>query len=89
MLKFENLAKVGDVIRGYDFESSKDYFIEGKVVAKDWVIRDGMKLYKAYHIEIARDGLNEDASGKRVGDIGYIPMESMFDYDDRIEVINE
>ena len=34
MLKYENLANVGDTIRGYDFMGSKDAYIQGRIIAK-------------------------------------------------------
>jgi len=89
MLKFENVAEVGDRIRGYDFESSKDYFIEGIVTAKGWIKHPetGVELYKGYTINIDKDGVKNE--GKRTGDIGYVPFESTFDYDERIKVIKK
>jgi hypothetical protein len=86
-MKFENVAKVGDRIRGYDFMGIKDHFIEGVVVAKGWIKHPvtGMELYKGYTIKIDRDGV--DNTGDRVGDDGYIPFESTFDYDSRVELV--
>ena len=34
MLKYENFAKVGDVIRAYDFQGTKGAYLEGPVIEK-------------------------------------------------------
>lgn len=86
MLKFENLAQVGDRIRAYDFMGNKEAFIEGKVVAKGSITHPvtGMYMYEAYSIEIDVDG----ADFGREGDVGYVPFESGFmEYDDRVELV--
>lgn len=85
MLKFENLAQVGDRIRSYDFMGNKEAFIEGKVIAKGEIYHptQGFYMYDAYTIEIEKDG----ADFGREGDIGYVPFESSMDYDERVELV--
>ena len=81
MLKFENLANVGQVIRSYDFYGNKEAFIEGKIVEKGWMPNGAL----GYTIEIMKDG----ADFGRVGDIGYVAFETSFlEYDDRVELID-
>ena len=89
MLKFENVAEVGDRIRGYDFQSNKDYFIEGVVIAKGWIKHPttGAKLYKGYTVRCEKDTMDAGYYSNRLHDLVYVPFESTFDYDDRIEVI--
>lgn len=79
MLKYQNLAKIGDRIRAYDFMGRKEAYIEGTVTAK------GMAPggYYAYTIDIEKDG----AGFGREGDQGYIPFETSLDYDDRVELV--
>ena len=77
--KFENTAEVGDVIRGYDFRGH-DSYIEGEVIEKGMV-----HGYYAYSINIVKDTAGE---GGRVGDVGYIPFESTFDFDGRDEKVS-
>jgi hypothetical protein len=84
MLKYENLANVGAVIRGYDFMGSKGAYIEGRVIAKGEV-RDaeGRYHFDGYTIMVEKDG----AEFGREGDEAYIPFETSMDYDGRVELI--
>jgi hypothetical protein len=85
MLKYENLANIGDVIRGYDFMGSRDAYIEGTVIAKGAVHNpSGQYMFEAYTIMIEKDG----AEFGREGDEGYIPFETSMDYDGRVELID-
>jgi hypothetical protein len=86
MLKYQNLAQVGDRIRAYDFRGGKDYYIEGRVTAKGAIRspQGGYMLYEGYTIDIDVDTL-----GGRVGDEGYVPFETSMDYDDRVELVEE
>lgn len=86
MLKFENLAQVGDRIRSYDFIGNKEAFIEGVVVAKGQITHPtlGYNMYEGYTIKIETDG----AGFGREGDEGYVPFEtSMLEYDERVELV--
>lgn len=85
MLKYQNLAKIGERIRAYDFMGRKDAFIEGVVIAKGPIKNsDGAYLlYDGYTIDIDIDG----AGFGREGDVGYVPFESSLDYDDRVELV--
>lgn len=85
MLKYKNLANVGDRIRAYDFRGNKEAFIEGVIVAKGAIKtpEGAYTLYEGFTIEIDKDG----AEFGRVGDMGYIPFETSFDYDDRVELV--
>jgi hypothetical protein len=83
MLKYQNLAQIGDRIRAYDFGGGKDYYIEGTVTAKGAIKSpQGFMLYEGYTIDIDVDTL-----GDRVGDTGYVPFETTFDYDERVELV--
>lgn len=86
MLKYENLAEVGAVIRGYDFYGNREAYIQGKVLAKGAIQLDnGMYMYDGYTIMVEEDGTNWG----REGDIAYIPFEtSMMEYDGRVELID-
>ena len=84
MLKYENLAEVGMVIRGYDFRGSKGAYIEGKVIAKGEVTIQGQYMYDAYTIIVEKDG----AEFGREGETAYIPFETSMDYDGRVELID-
>ena len=85
MLKYQNLANIGDRIRAYDFMGRKDAYIEGVVTAKGAIKNEegAYMLYDGYTIGIDKDG----AEFGRVGDIGYIPFETSMDYDDRVELV--
>jgi len=85
VLKYQNLAQVGDTIRAYDFRGNRDAYIEGVVRAKGQIrTPQGFAMYEGYTIDIAVDTL-----GGREGDEGYVPFESTFDYDDRVELVKE
>jgi hypothetical protein len=85
MLKYEGLAAVGDVIRGYDFQGTKGAYLEGVVIEKGEVNhpKDGYFLFYGYTIDVAVDG----AGFGRENDTAYIPFETSMDYDGRVEVI--
>jgi hypothetical protein len=85
MLKFENLANVGDIIKAYDFQGTKDYYLTGKVVAKGDVIHNGMMMYRGYTVKILTSG--GEGTHYVEGEEAYIPFESTFDYDGRIELV--
>ena len=75
MLKYENLAKIGDTIRSFDFAGCKDSYIEGKVINID-----DDRGYKYYAVKVAKDTL-----ANREGEIVCVPMEvSILEYDGRL-----
>lgn len=86
MLKFENLANIGDVIRAYDFMGNREAYIEGRVIAKGAITHpnDGRYLYEGYTIMVEKDGAEFD----REGEEAYIPYETTMDYDSRVELID-
>jgi hypothetical protein len=86
MLKYENLAEVGMVIRGYDFMGNKEAYIEGRVIAKGEITHPatGMYMYDAYTIVVEKDG----ADFGREGEEAYIPFETSLEYDGRVELID-
>ena len=84
MLKYENLAEVGMVIRGYDFRGSKGAYLEGKVIAKGEIVVDGRYHFDGYTIMVETDG----AEFGREGEEAYIPFETSMDYDGRVELID-
>ena len=85
MLKYENLAEVGMVIRGYDFRGTKGAYIEGKVIAKGAIhTPSGQYYFDGYTIIVEKDG----AEFGREGDEAYIPYETSMDYDGRVELID-
>ncbi len=86
MLKYQNLAKVGDVIRAYDFFGTKGAYIQGTVTAKGPIKNEdgAYMLFDGYTIDIEEDG----AGFGREGDQGYIPFETSMDYDERVEIVS-
>ena len=94
MLKFANIAKVGQGIRAYDFKpmaGREDCYVEGKVISVGNV---GVG-YSAYEIICGRDVYDgvrqqEGEKGSRVGQIVYVPFEvSFMEYDARIINLSE
>lgn len=91
MLKFQNTAKVGDIIKSYDFqpmEGREDMFMTGRVIAKGPVKHPvhGFTLFEGYTIEIL--GGDQRTSKTRKGDTGYVPFEvDIMEYDERVTVV--
>lgn len=87
MLKFEKIAKVGDVIRAYDFKpmvGRSDCFVEGKVIDID-----EERGYKAFKIECTADFFDgkyrKGVRSSRLAKTVFVPMEvSFMEYDARI-----
>jgi hypothetical protein len=91
MLKFENVAQVGDLIKAFDFEpcpGRPDRFVVGVVVAKGAVTIPFS--YDAYTIKCVYDSWDMTVGKKqnkfsRVGQEVVVPFEcSLLEYDTRI-----
>lgn len=87
MLKFENIAKVGDIIRAYDFKpmyGRSDCYVEGKVVAI--TSETGYKAFKIDCFSDFFDGkFRKGVRSSRVAKTVFVPMEvSFMEYDARI-----
>lgn len=90
MMKFENCAEVGDVIKAFDFKpipGRTDSYMIGKVIKKGDVVHPKFDcvMFSGYHIEITGSSYESEY---RLGDIGYVPFEMDFgDYDGRIQLV--
>ena len=90
MLKFENTAEVGDLIRAYDFEpmpDRPDQYVTGRVIAKGSIFApigiDGEERYICEGYTIVTQ---YDTNGTREGFNVYVPFEMGFtDFDGRVE----
>lgn len=88
MLKFEGIAKVGEIIRAYDFRpcaGRDDAFIEG-VVENANCNEPGFNCYK---ITVTADKFvkyeTKPSKSNRVGKIMFVPHETgFFDFDFRV-----
>ena len=82
MLKFANIAKVGDTIRAYDFKpmvGREDCFVEGVVTKID------NKGYDCYVINVTKDSWSDAEDKGRVGKEVFVPFEvSFMEYDARV-----
>lgn len=82
MLKFENVAKVGDSIKAYDFrpmEGRPDRFLVGKVTAKGKTPLG----FAGYTVTVT-----ESTIPNRVGEEMYVPFGMVFDeWDDRVSKV--
>ena len=88
MLKFENIAKVGDVIRAYDFKpmaGRDDAFIEG-VVEQANCNESGFNSYKVTVLVDKFKRYETKASPRnRVGQIVFVPHQTSFsEFDFRV-----
>jgi hypothetical protein len=82
MLKFANIAKLGDTIRAYDFKpmlGREDCFVEGRVVKID------NKGYDCFVIEVTKDSWSDAEDKGRVGKQVFVPFEvSFMEFDARV-----
>jgi len=86
MLKFANIAKIGDFIRAYDFKpmvGREDCFVEGVVVRVD------NKGYDCFVIQVTKDVFGGEVCPKgknsRVGHEVMVPFQvSFMEYDARV-----
>jgi hypothetical protein len=88
MLKFENIAKVGDIIRAYDFKpcaGRDDAFIEGIVIDAN-SNESGFNSYKVTVIVDKFKKYETKASPRnRVGRIVFVPHQTSFmEFDFRV-----
>lgn len=88
MMKFENVAKVGDVIRSYDFKPCQgrdDAYVEGVVES----VNNTELGFKAYKITVTADkfigNVETIKNDNRVGSIMFVPYEIDFmEFDFRV-----
>jgi len=82
MLKFEKIAKIGDIIRAYDFKpmfGREDCYVEGTVKRLD------STYYMGYVIDVLTDSWSDADDKGRVGQEVLVPMQAGFsDFDARI-----
>jgi hypothetical protein len=82
MLKFANIARVGDTIRAYDFKpmlGRDDCFVEGVVEKID------NKGYDCFVIVVTKDSLSDSEDKGRVGKEVLVPFEvSFMEFDARV-----
>jgi hypothetical protein len=87
VLKYANIAKVGQTIRAYDFKpmlGREDCFVEGIVKSID------NKGFDCYVIEVTRDSWTEGEEKGRVGQEVFVPFQvSFMEYDGRIMNLSE
>jgi len=93
MLKFQNIAKVGQTIRAYDFKpmvGRSDCFVEGVVLDVD-----NSQGYKAFKIRVTKDVFDnkeftQSGYGSRVTKEVFVPLQvSFMEYDARIINLSE
>ena len=82
MLKFANIAKVGDTIRAYDFKpmaGREDCFVEGVVVKID------NQGYDCFVIDVTKDSWSDAEDKGRVGKQVFVPFQvSFMEFDARV-----
>ena len=88
MLKFEGVAKVGDVIRAYDFKpcaGRDDAFIEG-IVEQANCYESGFNSYKiTVTVDKFKKYETKASPRNRVGHIAFIPHQTSFmEFDFRV-----
>ena len=88
MLKFENTAEVGDMIRAYDFEpipGRPEFYVTGKVIEKGPIYHAaGRYICDGYTI-VCHTDMDDD---RRHGETIFVPFQlSLTDFATRIENI--
>jgi len=87
MLKYANVAKVGQTIRAYDFKpmlGREDCFVEGVVTKID------NKGYDCFVIKVTKDSWADADDKGRVGQEVFVPFQvSFMEYDGRIINLSE
>lgn len=86
MLKYEDVANVGDVIKAMDFMGVDDEFLIGEVIAKGDVMHPvhNTMMYRGYTVRIIGQGKN---NGYEIGETAYVPFETMFEYEGRVSCV--
>lgn len=94
MLKFENTANIGDVIKAFDFqpmEGRDDSFLTGVVLSKGDMIQEVepgrfVNIGQGYTVKVlySQSG-SEKFDAQREGTEMYVPFEMMFDFDGRVQ----
>ena len=89
MLKFENTAEIGDLIRAYDFEpmaDRPDTYVTGWVEAKGPIFVEFVDGSKRYICDGYTIHCQYDTEGRREGEKIHVPFEMGFtDFDARIK----
>lgn len=88
MLKFENVAKVGDIIRAYDFKpcaGRDDAFIEGIVIDAN----SNQSGFSSFKIKVTADKFKKYETKanprNRVGQYMFVPFQTSFmEFDFRV-----
>jgi len=91
MLKYENVAQVGDTIKALDFRPMSDrpdQYLIGRVIEKGpmyYELEAGRRLYMCdgYKVLVSFDSYD----GDRVMEEIVVPFETTFDYDGRVELV--
>ncbi|MDB6010592.1 MAG: hypothetical protein JWL65_2842 [Gammaproteobacteria bacterium] len=89
-LKYQGF-QIGQTIRAQDFEQQGNRcYIEGPILEVHPTGHNA-RGYAHYVIRITADCWdgNRVSEGGRIGDIGYIPMESTLDWEGRVTLITE
>ena len=91
MMKFEETAEVGDLIKAFDFQPRSDLedsYIVGHVTDKG-MCENGYLAYTINVIHRVIGGVIDDStSAKYSWDKGYVPFEKFFmEYDERVSKI--
>lgn len=90
MMKYENVAQVGDTIRALDFpqfDGRPDSYLIGEVIEKGPVYRGDVHMYDGYTVRVTESVTgSEEYDAERRGLIMTVPFEFMMnDFENRVE----
>ena len=87
MLKYENVAVVGDRIRSYDFYENKECYVEGTVIRVDKECKENR--FSSFIIKVEKLVFSNKETEIDSEYLVYVPMEVGFmEWDGRVEKIS-
>lgn len=90
MFKYQDVAKVGERIRSYDFEGRQDCYVEGTIQSVD--LKGGDKGYAHFVItvDVCCFPMRQSSGNSRVGTTMYVPLQMGWsEYEGRIVKVKE
>lgn len=85
-MSYQDVAKVGQIIRAYDFRpmpSREDCYVEGIVLDVGYISEFN---FYGYTIKGTKDTMAE-GEYTRVGELVYVPFKTFMDFEGRVELV--
>lgn len=75
MFKYQNVAKVGERIRSYDFEGRQDCYVEGVVQSVNLDGGDRRYAHFVITVDVCCFPMRRSSGVSRVGTTMYVPLQ--------------